>query len=158
MKGVINPGISEKGELLAARIAMAGAIVIAGYLGLNPPGFAAQVVALAFGLAASSLFPVLMLGIFNRRMNSAGAMAGMLAGLSFTLIYVFIFKGWFFIPATNMLEDVPANCLFGIGPQSIGAVGAIVNVIAATLVSRMTAPPPVEIQELVESIRVPRAS
>ncbi|MBS3785959.1 MAG: cation acetate symporter [Gammaproteobacteria bacterium] len=158
IKGVINPGISEKGELLAARIAMAGAIVIAGYLGLNPPGFAAQVVALAFGLAASSLFPVLMLGIFNRRMNSAGAMAGMLAGLSFTLIYVFIFKGWFFIPGTNMLEDVPANWLFGIGPQSIGAVGAIVNVIAATLVSRMTAPPPVEIQELVESIRVPRAS
>lgn len=158
IKGVINPGISEKGELLAARIAMAGAIVIAGYLGLNPPGFAAQVVALAFGLAASSLFPVLMLGIFNRRMNSAGAMAGMLAGLSFTLIYVFIFKGWFFIPGTNMLDDVPANWLFGIGPQSIGAVGAIVNVIAATIVSRMTAPPPVEIQELVESIRVPRAS
>ncbi|MRH77471.1 cation acetate symporter [Spiribacter sp. C176] len=157
IKGVINPGISEKGELLAARIAMAGAIVIAGYLGLNPPGFAAQVVALAFGLAASSLFPVLMLGIFNRRMNSAGAMAGMLAGLSFTLIYVFIFKGWFFIPGTNMLDDVPANWLFGIGPQSIGAVGAIVNVIAATIVSRMTAPPPVEIQELVESIRVPRA-
>ena len=158
IKGVINPGISEKGELLAARISMAGAIVVAGYLGLNPPGFAAEVVALAFGLAASSLFPVLMLGIFNRRMNSAGAMAGMLAGLSFTLIYVFIFKGWFFIPGTNMLDDVPANWLFGIGPQSIGAVGAIVNVIAATLVSRMTAPPPVEIQELVESIRVPRAS
>lgn len=158
IKGVINPGISEKGELLAARISMAGAIVVAGYLGLNPPGFAAEVVALAFGLAASSLFPVLMLGIFNRRMNSAGAMAGMLAGLSFTLIYVFIFKGWFFIPGTNMLDDVPANWLFGIGPQSIGAVGAIVNVIAATLVSRMTAPPPIEIQELVESIRVPRAS
>lgn len=158
IKGVINPGISEKGELLAARISMAGAIVVAGYLGLNPPGFAAEVVALAFGLAASSLFPVLMLGIFNRRMNSAGAMAGMLAGLSFTLIYVFTFKGWFFIPGTNMLDDVPANWLFGIGPQSIGAVGAIVNLIAATLVSRMTAPPPVEIQELVESIRVPRAS
>lgn len=158
IKGVINPGISEKGELLAARISMAGAIVLAGYLGLNPPGFAAEVVALAFGLAASSLFPVLMLGIFNRRMNSAGAMAGMLAGLSFTLIYVFIFKGWFFIPGTNMLDDVPANWLFGIGPQSIGAVGAIVNVIAATIVSRMTAPPPIEIQELVESIRVPRAS
>lgn len=158
IKGVINPGISEKGELLAARISMAGAIVLAGYLGLHPPGFAAEVVALAFGLAASSLFPVLMLGIFNRRMNSAGAMAGMLAGLSFTLIYVFIFKGWFFIPGTNMLDDVPANWLFGIGPQSIGAVGAIVNVIAATVVSRMTAPPPIEIQELVESIRVPRAS
>ncbi len=158
IKGVINPNISEKSELLAARLAMAGAIVVAGYLGLNPPGFAAQVVALAFGLAASSLFPVLMLGIFNRRMNSAGAMAGMLSGLSFTLIYVFTYKGWFFVPGTNMLPDTPEYWLFGIGPQSIGAVGAIINVVAATLVSRATQPPPAHIQELVESIRVPRAS
>ncbi len=158
IKGVINPAISERSELLAARIAMAGAILVAGYLGLNPPGFAAQVVALAFGLAASSLFPVLMLGIFNKRMNSAGAMAGMLSGLSFTLVYVFLYKGWFFIPGTNMMADVPANWLFGIGPQSIGAVGAIINVVVATVVCRMTAPPPQHIQELVESIRVPRAS
>lgn len=158
IKGVINPGISEKGELLSARIAMAGAIVVAGYLGLNPPGFAAQVVALAFGLAASSLFPVLMLGIFSRRMNSAGAMAGMITGLSFTLIYVFVYKGWFFVPGTNMLPDTPEFWVMGIGPQSIGAVGAIVNVFFALLVSRMTAPPPKDIQELVESIRVPRAS
>jgi cation/acetate symporter len=158
IKGVINPGISEKGELLAARVAMAGAVLVAGYLGLNPPGFAAQVVALAFGLAASSLFPVLMLGIFNRRMNSAGAMAGMLSGLGFTMIYVFIYKGWFFIPGTNMLPDTPAHWVMGIGPQSIGAVGAIINVVIATLVSRATAPPPKDIQELVESIRVPRAS
>jgi cation/acetate symporter len=158
IKGVINPGISEKGELLAARIAMAAAILVAGYLGLNPPGFAAQVVALAFGLAASSLFPVLMLGIFSRRMNSAGAMAGMLSGLSFTLIYVFVYKGWFFVPGTNMLPDTPEYWLMGIGPQSIGAVGAIINAIVALLVSRATAPPPVHIQELVESIRVPRAS
>ena len=158
IKGVINPGISERGELRAARLAMAGAILVAGYLGLNPPGFAAQVVALAFGLAASSLFPVLMLGIFNRRMNSAGAIAGMLSGLSFTLIYVFIFKGWLFIPGTNMLPDSPEYWLMGIGPQSIGAVGAIINVVIATLVSRATAPPPADIQELVESIRVPRAS
>ncbi|MBY5267965.1 sodium:solute symporter family protein [Spiribacter salinus] len=158
IKGVINPGISEKGELLSARIAMAGAIVVAGYLGLNPPGFAAQVVALAFGLAASSLFPVLMLGIFSRRMNSAGAMAGMVTGLSFTLIYVFVYKGWFFVPGTNMLPDTPEFWVMGIGPQSIGAVGAIINVFFALLVSRMTAPPPKEIQELVESIRVPRAS
>jgi len=158
IKGVINPGISEKGELLSARIAMAGAIVVAGYLGLNPPGFAAQVVALAFGLAASSLFPVLMLGIFSRRMNSAGAMAGMVTGLSFTLIYVFVYKGWFFVPGTNMLPDTPEYWVMGIGPQSIGAVGAIVNVFFALLVSKMTAPPPKDIQELVESIRVPRAS
>ena len=158
IKGVINPGISEKGELLAARVAMGVAILVAGYLGLNPPGFAAQVVALAFGLAASSLFPVLMLGIFNRRMNSAGAMAGMLSGLSFTLIYVFVYKGWFFVPGTNMLPDNPENWLLGIGPQSIGAVGAIVNVIVATLVSRSTEPPPKDIQDLVESIRVPRSA
>ncbi|MEX0374492.1 sodium:solute symporter family protein [Spiribacter pallidus] len=158
IKGVINPGISEKGELLAARVAMAGAVLVAGYLGLNPPGFAAQVVALAFGLAASSLFPVLMLGIFNRRMNSAGAMAGMLSGLGFTMIYVFVYKGWFFIPGTNMLPDTPEHWVMGIGPQSIGAVGAIINVVIATLVSRATAPPPKDIQELVESIRVPRAS
>ncbi|MEX0450933.1 UNVERIFIED_CONTAM: cation acetate symporter [Spiribacter pallidus] len=158
IKGVINPGISEKGELLAARVAMAGAVLVAGYLGLNPPGFAAQVVALAFGLAASSLFPVLMLGIFNRRMNSAGAMAGMLSGLGFTMIYVFVYKGWFFIPGTNMLPDTPEHWVMGIGPQSIGAVGAIINVVVATLVSRATAPPPKDIQELVESIRVPRAS
>jgi len=158
IKGVINPKIGEKSELLAARIAMGVAVLVAGYLGLNPPGFAAQVVALAFGLAASSLFPVLMLGIFNRRMNSAGAIAGMLSGLTFTLIYVFIFKGWFFIPGTNMLPDTPENWLFGIGPQSIGAIGALINVIVAALVSRATAPPPKEIQELVESIRVPRSA
>jgi cation/acetate symporter len=158
IKGVINPGISERGELRAARLAMAGAILVAGYLGLNPPGFAAQVVALAFGLAASSLFPVLMLGIFNRRMNSAGAIAGMISGLSFTLVYVFIYKGWLFIPGTNMLPDSPEHWVMGIGPQSIGAVGAIINVVVATMVSRATAPPPADIQELVESIRVPRAS
>ena len=99
-----------------------------------------------------------MLGIFNRRMNSAGAIAGMLSGLSFTLIYVFIYKGWLFIPGTNMLPDSPEYWLMGIGPQSIGAVGAIINVVIATLVSRATAPPPADIQELVESIRVPRAS
>lgn len=158
IKGVFNPGISEKGELLSARLAMAGAIVVAGYLGLNPPGFAAQVVALAFGLAASSLFPVLMLGIFNARMNAQGAMAGMLSGLTFTLIYVFVYKGWFFVPGTNNLPDTPEYWLFGIGPQSIGAVGAIINVVVAVLVSRATAPPPQHIQELVESIRVPRAA
>ncbi|MEX0430792.1 sodium:solute symporter family protein [Spiribacter insolitus] len=158
IKGVINPGISEKSELLAARIAMGSAVLVAGYLGLNPPGFAAQVVALAFGLAASSLFPVLMLGIFSRRMNSAGAIAGMLSGLTFTLIYVFTYKGWFFIPGTNTLPDTPEHWFMGIGPQAIGAIGALINVVVATLVSRATAPPPKDIQELVESIRVPRAS
>jgi cation/acetate symporter len=137
---------------------MAGAVLLAGYLGLNPPGFAAQVVALAFGLAASSLFPVLMMGIFSRKMNNYGAMAGMLAGLTFTLTYIFIYKGWFFIPGTNMLPDTPEYWMFGIGPQSIGAIGALVNVAVALTVARFTAAPPAHIQQMVEDIRVPRGA
>jgi hypothetical protein len=109
IKSVINPNISEKGELLAARISMAGAIVLATYLGLNPPGFAAQTVALAFGLAAASLFPALMMGIFSKRMNSAGATWGMLAGLILTCLYIFTYLGWFFIPGTNMLPNTADN-------------------------------------------------
>lgn len=137
---------------------MGGAILVASYLGLNPPGFAAQVVALAFGLAASSLFPVLIMGIFSTRMNKEGAIAGMLVGLGSTLLYIFAYKGWFFIPGTNMLPDTPEGWLFGIQPQSFGTIGAILNFIAAFVVSRMTGPPPVHIQELVESVRVPRGS
>jgi cation/acetate symporter len=158
IKGVINPRIAEKSELWAARLSMAGAVLLAGYLGLNPPGFAAQVVALAFGLAASSLFPVLMMGIFSRKMNNYGAMAGMLAGLTFTLTYIFIYKGWFFIPGTNMLPDTPEYWMFGIGPQSIGAIGALVNVAVALTVARFTAAPPAHIQQMVEDIRVPRGA
>ncbi|KTG17373.1 MULTISPECIES: sodium:solute symporter family protein [unclassified Guyparkeria] len=158
LKGVIKPDISEKGELMAGRISMTVAIIIAGYLGLNPPGFAAQVVALAFGLAASSLFPALMMGIFSKRMNKQGAIAGMLAGLTITLLYIFWYKGWFFIPGTNMLPDNADNWLFGINPTSFGAIGAAVNFIVAILVAKMTTPPPAEIQELVEDVRVPRAS
>ncbi|MDG4866748.1 cation acetate symporter [Guyparkeria sp. 1SP6A2] len=158
LKGVFTPNISEKSELMAGRISMTVAIVIAGYLGLNPPGFAAQVVALAFGLAASSLFPALMMGIFSKRMNKQGAIAGMLAGLSITLLYIFWYKGWFFIPDTNMLPDNADNWLFGINPTSFGAIGAAVNFIVAIVVAKMTAPPPHEIQELVEEVRVPRAS
>ena len=155
IKGVINPKIGEKGELRAARTAMACAVLVAGYLGLNPPGFAAQVVALAFGLAASSLFPVLMLGIFSTRMNKEGAIAGMLTGLTFTLVYIFTYKGWFFVPGTNMLPDEPAYWLFGIGPQAIGAVGALVNVVTAAIVVRFTPEPPASIQKIVQDIRVP---
>ena len=158
LKGVIKPDISEKGELMAGRISMTVAIIIAGYLGLNPPGFAAQVVALAFGLAASSLFPALMMGIFSKRMNKQGAIAGMLAGLTITLLYIFWYKGWFFLPGTNMLPDNADNWLFGINPTSFGAIGAAVNFIVAILVAKMTTPPPAEIQELVEDVRVPRAS
>ena len=158
IKGSINPAISEKGELLAARISMAVAIVVATYLGANPPGFAAQVVALAFGIAAASLFPALMMGIFSKRVNNKGAIAGMLTGLAFTLVYIFVYKGWLFIPGTNNLADTPDNWVLGISPLSIGAVGAIVNFAVAFIVSNATEEPPVEIQELVESVRYPRGA
>ncbi|MHA7926736.1 MAG: sodium:solute symporter family protein [Marinobacter sp.] len=158
IKGSINPAISEKGELLAARISMAVAIVVATWLGANPPGFAAQVVALAFGIAAASLFPALMMGIFSKRVNNKGAIAGMLTGLAFTLAYIFVYKGWLFIPGTNNLADTPENWVLGISPLSIGAVGAIVNFAVAFIVSNATEEPPVEIQELVESVRYPRGS
>ena len=134
------------------------AIVIAGYLGLNPPGFAAQVVALAFGLAAASLFPVLMMGIFSKRINKEGAIAGMLVGLVSTMVYIFLFKGWFFIPGTAPLADNPEGWILGINPSGFGVIGAILNFTTAYIVSGMTKPTPVEIQELVESVRIPRAS
>ncbi|MCE8013609.1 sodium:solute symporter family protein [Billgrantia desiderata] len=158
IKNTINPSISEKGEMLAARISMAGAILLATYLGLNPPGFAAQVVALAFGIAAASLFPVLMMGIFSTRMNSKGAICGMLAGLISTLLYIFTYLGWFFIPGTNMLANVEANWLLGISPLSFGAVGAMINFAVAYAVSSATEEPPQEIQELVESVRYPKGA
>ncbi|MDX5336395.1 MAG: cation acetate symporter [Marinobacter sp.] len=158
IKGRLNPNISDKGELLAARISMAVAIVVATWLGANPPGFAAQVVALAFGIAAASLFPALMMGIFSKRVNNVGATLGMLAGLIFTLVYIFIYKGWFFIPGTNNLPDTAEYWMLGISPLSIGAVGALVNFAVAFGVSKVTAEPPVEIQELVESVRYPRGA
>ncbi len=158
IKGVFNPGISEKSELLAARVSMAGAIAVAGWFGLHPPGFAAQVVALAFGLAASSIFPALMMGIFNKRMNMQGAVAGMMAGLLSTLVYIFVFKGWFFIPGTNNLANTADNWFMGIQPESFGAVGALINFGVAYAVSKFTAEPPEHIQHLVEDIRVPRGA
>ncbi len=137
---------------------MALSIVLAGWLGLNPPGFAAQVVALAFGLAASSIFPALMMGIFNKRMNREGAIAGMLTGLLSTLIYIFWFKGWFFVPGTEMAANSPDNWFMGISPEAFGAVGALLNFVVAIAVSKVTAPPPEHIQHLVEDIRVPMGS
>ncbi|MBK1735126.1 cation acetate symporter [Halorhodospira abdelmalekii] len=157
LKGVMMPRISEKQEMLAARLSMAAAILLAGYLGLNPPGFAAEVVALAFGLAAASLFPTLMMGVFMRRMNKEGAIAGMLAGLLSTLLYIFIYKGFFFFPETALFPDQEAYWLFGLNPTSFGAVGAVFNFIVAYIVMKLTAPPPKEIRELVESIRTPKA-
>ncbi len=158
IKGSINPNISEKGELLAARISMAFAIALATWLGLNPPGFAAQVVALAFGLAAATIFPALMMGIFSKRINKEGAILGMLAGLIFTSVYIFLYLGWFFIPGTNVYANTPANHFFGISPLSIGTVGALVNFGVAYLVSMVTAAPPQHVQDLIESVRVPRGA
>ena len=157
IKGSINPNISEKGELLSARIAMAVAIVVATYLGLNPPGFAAQTVALAFGLAAASIFPALMMGIFSTKVNNVGAVAGMLAGLTVTLVYIFLHKGWFFVPDTNSFTD--ADPLLGtIKSTSFGAIGAMINFAVAFIVTGMTKPIPQEIKDLVESVRVPKGA
>ena len=159
VKNVFMPNISEKGELLAGKIAMAVAIVISGYLGLNPPGFAAGTVALAFGIAASSLFPVIMMGIFSKKMNKEGAIAGMLAGLFVTLFYVFAHKGILFIKGTEYLGLIGgANSFFGITPEAIGAVGAMVNFAVAFTVDKFTKEPPAHIQAMVEAVRVPRGS
>lgn len=159
IKGIFAPNISEKGELLAGKISMAVAIVVAGYLGLNPPGFAAGTVALAFGIAASSLFPAIMMGIFSKKMNKEGAIAGMLAGLFVTLFYVFAHKGIFFIKGTEFLPLIGgANSFFGITPEAFGAIGAIVNFVTAYLVDKVTAEPPEHIQHMVEAVRTPRGS
>ncbi|PIE47856.1 MAG: cation acetate symporter [Gammaproteobacteria bacterium] len=158
IKGYINPNISDKGELNAARIAMAVAICVATYLGMNPPGFAAQVVALAFGIAAASLFPALMMGIFSKRVNNVGAIAGMLSGLIITLVYIFMFKGWFFVAGTANFPDTAEHWFMGISPLSFGAIGAIINFTVAFVVSAMTKAPPQEIQDLVESVRYPRGA
>ncbi|MEE3018887.1 MAG: cation acetate symporter, partial [Pseudomonadota bacterium] len=155
LKSTYMPSISEKAELRASRIAMAAAVLGAGYLGLNPPGFAAGTVALAFGLAASSLFPALLMGIFARRVNREGAVAGMLAGISVTLLYVFQHKGIMFIPGTSFLGDMSPNWFFGIEPNAFGVVGAIVNFIVAFAVSRVSAPPPGEVEELLEFLHEP---
>ena len=155
LKGIFAPNISEKSELMASRIAMAAAIAGAGYLGLHPPGFAAGTVALAFGLAASSIFPALMMGIFSKKMNKAGAIAGMLSGIGITLFYVFQHKGIFFIPEWTYLEGLGSNWILGIEPNAFGAIGAVVNFVVAFVVAKMTTPPPEHIQHLVEDIRVP---
>jgi cation/acetate symporter len=159
IKNVFVPDISEKNELLAGKVSMAVAIVVAGWLGLNPPGFAAGTVALAFGIAASSLFPAIMMGIFSKKMNKEGAMAGMLAGLFVTLFYVFAHKGIFFIKGTDFVDMIGGpNSFFGITPEAFGAIGALVNFIVAFAVDKVTAPPPAHIQAMVEAVRIPRGS
>lgn len=158
LKRTFMPQISERQELMASRLAMAAAVLGAGYLGLNPPGFAAGTVALAFGLAASSLFPALLLGIFSKRVTREGAVLGMLAGLTVTLTYVFQHKGIMFIPGTQFLGDMPPNWFLGIEPNAFGVVGALVNFAVTLGVTRVTSPPPPEVQALVEEIRVPVSS
>ena len=159
VKGIFLPNISEKNELLAGRIAAAFAIMVAGYLGFDPPGWVAQVVAFAFGLAAASLFPAILLGIFFKRANKQGAIAGMLTGLFFTYGYIEYFKGLFLKWAGAPWGDnVAEQWLFGISPEGIGVIGMLLNFAVALTVSYMTAPPPERIQHLVEHIRVPRAT
>jgi len=158
LKGVFKPDVTEQQELLASRIAMAFAILLAGYLGFNPPDFAAGTVALAFGLAASSIFPALMMGIFNKNMNKEGAIAGMVAGIGVTLLYVFQHTGIMFIASTSYLGDMQPNWFLGIEPNAFGAIGALVNFAVAYGVSKVTAPPPEHIQHIVEDIRVPHGA
>ncbi|MBW2588451.1 MAG: cation acetate symporter [Deltaproteobacteria bacterium] len=149
LKRVFVPSITEKQELLAARIAAAFAVMIAGYFGINPPGFVAQVVAFAFGLACSSFFPAIILGIFVKRANREGVVSGMLAGIIFTASYIIYFK---------FMGGTPDQLWFGISPEGIGALGMLLNFAVAGVVGRFTPPPPIEIQELVEHIRVPSGS
>ncbi|WP_286234049.1 sodium:solute symporter family protein [Thalassotalea sediminis] len=155
MKGVLVPDMSEKSELLASRIVMTLSIILSGYLGLNPPGFAAGTVALAFGLAASSIFPALMMGIFSKKMNSKAAISGMCAGIGVTMLYVFQHKGIMFIPGTSFLGGMEPNWFFGISPNAFGSVGALVNFAVAFTILKATGPAPQEIQDLVTNFRTP---
>ena len=155
MKGILTPDMDEKTELMLGRVVMSISILFAGYLGLNPPGFAAGTVALAFGLAASSIFPALMMGIFSRTMNDTGAIAGMVAGLGVTMLYVFQHKGIMFIPGTSFLGGLEANWFLGISPNAFGAVGAIVNFAVAYIVLKSTSPAPKEIADMVDNFRSP---
>jgi cation/acetate symporter len=152
LKRGFKPDITERGELIAARVAAGFAVVVAGYLGINPPGFVAEVVAFAFGLAAASFFPAIILGIFTKRMNREGAVMGMICGITFTAGYIVYFK--FINPAANSAE----NWWFGISPEGIGTLGMLLNFAIALTVSRFTPPPPPKIARLVDLIRVPRGA
>ena len=151
----IDPQATEARRVHFGRVAIVGAIVVAGYFGINPPGFVAQVVAFAFGLAAASFFPVILLGIFDKRTNRQGAVAGMIVGLTFTAIYI----------AGNRSDKIFGTSepwfdqwFFGISAEGIGAVGCILNFVVTLVISRLTSPPPPEVQALVESVRIPRGS
>jgi cation/acetate symporter len=146
------PDMTEKTELIIARVSAAFAVIIAGYFGINPPGFVAEVVAFAFGLAAASFFPVIIMGIFSTRMNKEGAIAGMVTGLVFTLAYIIYFK--FIQPESNSMD----NWWFGISPEGIGTMGMVINFVVCYIVSKLTPPPPEEVQEMIQEIRIPRGA
>ena len=152
LKKLFLKNITDKQELVFARFSAAVAIAIAGYFGIHPPGFVAQVVAFAFGLAASSFFPVILMGIFSKRMNKEGAIAGMITGLTFTASYIIYFK--FINPSINSAE----NWWFGISPEGIGTLGMVFNFFISFLISRVTAPPPQEIKDMVDDIRIPQGA
>jgi cation/acetate symporter len=150
IKNVMKPDTTEKQELIYARIAAGGAVIVAGYFGINPPGFVAQVVAFAFGLAASSFFPVIIMGIFWKRATKEAAMLGMSAGILFTAAYIIYFK--FVNPGANNAS----NWLWGISPEGIGSIGMVINFVVMYVVSKMTKEPPQKVQDMVASLRYPR--
>jgi len=155
IKKTFKPNISEKGELWAARIAATGAVIVAGYFGIDPPGFVAAVVALAFGLAAASFFPAIVLGIFYKRMNKEGAIAGMIVGISLMLFYMLKFKFGIFDGGKEAVEGLKAHWWFGISPEGFGSIAMLVNFAVALIVNRLTPEPPQEVQAIVEDIRIP---
>jgi cation/acetate symporter len=152
LKRSLMPEITERGELIAARVAAGAAVVVAGYLGVNPPGFVAEVVAFAFGLAASSFFPAIVLGIFTKRTTREGAILGMILGITFTAAYI----SWFKLLHPEL--NTAANWWFGISPEGIGTLGMLLNFTVAIVVSRFTPEPPAHVQVLVDLIRVPRGA
>jgi len=154
-KKIIKPNISEKGELIAARVSAAVAVVVAGYFGINPPGFVAAVVALAFGLAAASFFPAIVLGIFDKRMNKQGAIAGMIIGLGLMLFYMLKFKFGIFDGGKSAVPGLQSSWWFGVSPEGFGTIAMVVNFIISVVVSRFTSAPPENVQAIVENIRIP---
>ena len=155
IKNIINPNITDKGELWAARISATFAVVIAGYFGINPPDFVAAVVALAFGLAAASFFPAIILGIFYKKMNKEGAITGMIVGMLFMLFYILKFKFGVFDGGKSAVQGLTDKWWFGVSPEGFGAIAMVFNFLSALIVNRFTPPPPLEVQQIVENIRIP---
>ena len=155
IKNIINPKITDKGELWAARISAAFAVIVAGYFGIHPPDFVAAVVALAFGLAAASFFPAIILGIFYKKMNKEGAITGMLVGISLMFFYILKFKFGIFDGGKQAVESLKDQWWFGVSPEGFGTIAMLFNFLFALIVNKFTPPPPIEVQEIVENIRIP---